>query len=118
MFTLLVSGSGNAIGNGEKIEIIKENFKTEVCNNMPNYPFLGMSAVAGATWKSGQLAVCGGYDPYFTYQECYTLENAMWTLRGNLHTARSYHGASNIGSSIWFTGGQGNCHQYGSPEWY
>ena len=34
MVTLLVSGSDS---RSEMIEIIKENFATEVCNNMPDY---------------------------------------------------------------------------------
>ena len=33
------------------------------------------------------------------------MDNGEWILSGNLQTARSNHGASNIGNSIWITGG-------------
>ena len=36
------------------------------------------------------------------------MNNGKWILSGKLQTARSYHGASNIGNSIWITGGYNN----------
>ena len=58
MVTLLVTGFPTS-GSG-RIEIIKENFKTEVCNQMQDYP-LEVFLAAGTHWKDGKLSICGGY---------------------------------------------------------
>ena len=57
MVTLLVTGDPRR-GSG-RIEIIKENFQTEVCNNMPKYP-IEVSNAAGSHWNDGKLSICGG----------------------------------------------------------
>ena len=102
MVTLLVtrwprSGSG-------RVEIIRENFKTKVCSQMPEYP-LEISTAAGSNWKDGKFSICGGAKYPNEYSQCYLMENGKWKLSGNLQTARRHHGASNIGNSIWITGG-------------
>ena len=74
MVTLLVTGFP-LTGSG-RIEIIKENFKTEVCNQMQDYP-LEVSAAAGSHWKDGKLSICGGYTGSYK-TECYTLDNGEW----------------------------------------
>ena len=51
MYTVLVTGHK---GNKERIEIIKEDFKTEVCNNTPKYPLKGLPYVLGRTETSTQ----------------------------------------------------------------
>ena len=94
-------------GGSDRIEIIKENHKTEVCKNMPKYP-IEVSSAAGSHWKDGKLSICGGYDGSRT-NNCYSLDNGQWKANiNNLKAERSVHGASNIGNNIWFTGGGGN----------
>ena len=104
MVTLLVTGDPRS-GSG-RIEIIKENFKTEVCNQMQDYP-LGVVSAAGSHWKDGKLSICGGNSGFSTYtNECYTLDNGEWKPTSqNLQIGRRRHGASNIGNNIWITGG-------------
>ena len=104
MVTLLVTGSPWS-GSG-RVEIIKENFKTKVCSLMPKYP-LEIDYGAGSNWKDGKFSICGGYDGSLV-SECYIMDNGKWILSGKLQTARSHHGASNIGNSIWITGGYNN----------
>ena len=105
MVTVLVTGYPQS-GKG-KIEIIKENFQTEVCNQMQQYP-LEVYDASGSTWKDGKLFICGGEDSSKKSQ-CYTLDNGVWQLNiENLQTARNAHGASNIGDVIWITGGVNN----------
>ena len=103
MVTVLVTGEYDS-ENREKIEIIKENFETEVCNNMPKYP-LEVSSAAGSIWKDGKLTICGGYNYPYYYSECYSLENGEWKLNSeNMQNRRDAHAASNIGNAIWITG--------------
>ena len=79
------------------MEVIKEDFKTEVCSNMPEYP-LEVYLAAGSMWKDGKLTICGGLSNSFR-SECYSLENGEWTSNSDkLKTARCKHGASNIGN--------------------
>ena len=112
MVTLLVTGFP-ASGSG-RIEIIKENFKTEVCNQMQDYP-LEVSKAAGTHWKDGKLSICGGWPSLTT--ECYTLDNGEWKPTSqNLQIGRSEHAASNIGNNIWITGGVGNGQRLSSTE--
>ena len=86
------------------MEVIKEDFKTEVCSNMPDYP-LEVYLAAGSMWKDGKLTICGGYSSGYRF-ECYSLENGEWTSNSDkLKTARRSHGASNIGNKIFITGG-------------
>ena len=101
MVTLLVTG-----GSG-RIEIIRENHKTEVCNNMPWYPNGGVSRAAGSTWNDGRLSICGGTVYQTTsMNNCYSLENGQWKEnKNNLKMGRHRHAASNIGTNIWFSGG-------------
>ena len=101
MVTLLVTGDGSG---RERIEIIKENFETEVCNNMPVYP-LDVWGASGSTWKNGKFSICGGY--YNGYKsDCYTMDKGEWQqIKNNLITARSGHRSSNIGNAIHITGG-------------
>ena len=102
MVTVLVTGFGSGTG---RIEIIKENFETKVCNNMPVYP-LDVYLASGSTWKDGKLSICGGYDNVTHKSECYTMNNGEWqSTKHNLQIARSYHGSSNIGNAIFITGG-------------
>ena len=102
MVTLLVTRFP-ASGSG-RIEIIKENFKTEVCNQMQDYP-LEVYVAAGTHWKDGKLSICGGYTGSDT-NECYTLDNGEWKPTSqNLQIERYSHAASNIGNNIWITGG-------------
>ena len=104
MVTLLVTGwkSGS-----ERIEIIKENFETEVCNNMPVYP-LDVYDASGSTWKNGKFSICGGYDGSII-SDCYTMDKGEWQqTKDNLITARRWHGSSNIGNAILITGGWNN----------
>ena len=109
MVTLLVNGHPWS-GRG-KIEIIKENCETKVCSQMPEYP-LEVNAVAGSNWKDGKLSICGGYNASYQVSECYLMKNRKWKLSGKLQTARSAHGASNIGNSIWITGGYNRAKVY------
>ena len=101
-------------GRGQ-IEIIMEDFKTEVCNQMQQYP-LEVESAAGSTWKDGKLSICGGVDGSRKSQ-CYTLNNGVWQLNiENLQTARNGHGASNIGDAIWITGGWSSNGRLASTE--
>ena len=101
MVTLLVTGFGSG---SERIEIVKENFKTEVCNNMPVYP-LDVSRASGSTWKNGKFSICGGYDNS-RKSDCYTMDKGEWQpTKDNLITARKSHGSSKIGNAILITGG-------------
>ena len=113
MVTALVTGW--PYDERRRVEIIKENFKTEVCFNMPEYPF-GVDRAAGGTWKNGEVSLCGGYDGDSYVQQCYSLKNSEWTTIGTLQEGISGHGASNIGSSIWLTGGKGNYVYLASTE--
>ena len=93
----------------QKIEIIKENFETEVCNNIQKYP-LNVRFQAGSTWDDGKITICGGWNwlrhhSFHDSDECYSLENGYWKLNSQkLQTGRSGHAASHIGHSIWITG--------------
>ena len=112
MVTVLVTGwhSGSGSGRG-RIEIIKENHKTEVCNNMPGYP-IEVYGAAGSLWKHGKLFICGGYDGSSILNNCYILDNGQWKANiNNLITERNVFAGSNIGNYIWFTGGF-NINQY------
>ena len=108
MVTLLVTGQPRS-GSG-RIEIIKENFETKVCSQMPEYP-LEVTAAAGSNWKDGKFTICGGYNAY-QVSECYLMKNRKWKFSGKLKTARSAHGASNIGNFIWITGGYNRAKMY------
>ena len=100
MVTLLLTG-WDTIGSG-RIEIIKDNFKTEVCNQMQDYP-LEVYQAAGTHWKDGKLSICGGFT---STTKCYTFDNGEWKPTSqNLQIGRSRLAASNIGNNIWFTGG-------------
>ena len=111
MVTLLVTGLPTS-GSG-RIEIIKENFKTEVCNQMQDYP-LEVYEAAGTHWKDGKLSICGGF-PYTN--ECYTLDNGEWKPTSqNLQIERYDHAASNIGNNIWITGGHDGSQILSSSE--
>jgi len=111
MVTLLVTGYPTT-GSGI-IEIIKENFKTEVCNQMQDYP-LEVYWAAGTHWKDGKLSICGG-NSYTT--ECYTLDNGEWKPTSqNLQIGRSEHAASNSGNNIWITGGLTGSQRLSSTE--
>ena len=101
----------------QKIEIIKENFKTEVCYNIQEYP-LNVHYQAGSAWDDGKVTVCGGWiwpqacpgnpncDPPDS-DKCYSLENGYWKLNSQkLQTGRTSLAASNIGNSIWITGNE------------
>ena len=106
MVTLLVTGDPTS-GSG-RIEIIKENFKTEVCNQMQDYP-LEVQEAAGSHWKNGKLSICGGFP---STSECYTLDNGEWKPTSqNLQIGKCCHAAFNIGNNIWFTGGFGTNNQ-------
>ena len=103
MVTLLVTGG---IGS-ERIEIIKDNFETEVCNNIPVFP-LDVYDASGSTWKNGKFSICGGWDKGYK-SDCYTMDNGEWQqTKDNLLTARYGHGSSNIGNAILITGGFGS----------
>ena len=113
MVTLIVTG-WPLCGS---IEIIKENHKTEVCNNMPEYP-LEVHAAAGSHWKDGKLSICGGHDGSATrISNCYSLDNGQWKAnKNNLETGRRSHRASNIGNNIMFSGGWNFNDQLSSTE--
>ena len=83
-------------------EIIKENFETEVCYNIPEYPLTVRHAAAGS-WDDGKVTVCGGWTWGPPVTECYSLENGEWKL-SNMQTSRFWHAASNVGNSVWITG--------------
>ena len=85
-----------------KIEIVKENFETEVCNNIPKYP-LPIHHAAASSWDDGKVTVCGGWTWGPPVTECYSLENGEWKL-SNMQTSRFWHAASNVGNSVWITG--------------
>ena len=93
-------------GGSRRIEIIRENHQTEVCNNMPWYP-IGVHKAAGSTWNDGRLSICGGTVYQTTsMNNCYSLENGQWKENNNnLKMGRHRHAASNIGTNIWFSGG-------------
>ena len=98
MVTVLLSGSG-------RMEIIKENNKTEVCNNIPEYP-INVFGAAGSYWKDGKLSICGGYTGSTAINNCFLLDNGQWKANiNNLKTRRNAYAASNIGSNIMFSGG-------------
>ena len=117
MVTVLITGLPKS-GSG-RMEVIKEDFKTEVCSNIPKYP-LKVEKAAGSMWKDGKLTICGGYrslsDDYRS--ECYSLENGEWILNSDqLKTARESHAASNIGNRIFITGGwNGQTYSLASTE--
>ena len=114
MVTLLITGS--PLVEGRRIEIVKENFKTQVCSQMPKYP-LAVGLAGGSIWKDGKFSICGGRDSSNKrYSKCYLMENGEWKLSGKLQTARIHHGASNIGNSIWITGGWSNNDRVASTE--
>ena len=100
----------------QKIEIIKENFQTEVCYNIQEYP-LNVHYQAGSAWDDGKVTVCGGWNclrngSCHDSDECYSLENGYWKLNSQkLQTGRSGLGASNIGNSIWITGNENQMSQ-------
>ena len=109
MVSVLVTGDPRS-GSG-RIEIIKENHKTEVCNNMPKYP-IEVKQAAGSHWKDGKLTICGGMTSSGSrIKNCYSMDNGQWKANtylsnpSNLKTGRSSQAASNIGNRIWFTGG-------------
>ena len=113
MYTILVTGHPKS-GSG-RIEIIKEDFKTKVCSNMPEYP-LEIFNAAGSMRKNGKLSLCGGYSGSYR-SECYTLENGKWTKNSdNLQSPRNGHGSSNIGNKIFMTGGVYNGQYLASTE--
>ena len=102
---------------GRRIEIIKENFKTEVCSQMQDYP-IEVVAAAGSHWKDGKLSICGGRESFPSIKsDCYTLDNGEWKPTSqNLQLGRDDHGASNVENNIWFTGGIGNFVMLSSTE--
>ena len=114
MVTMLVQGAANL---NERVEIIKENFIREgyglsPCNQKLDYPLKRLQAAAGSLWKNGKLTICGGATQNpgkpvtFKYRsECFSLENGEWSSGKNLLTSRYGHGSSNVGNSIWMTGG-------------
>ena len=80
MVTVLVTGAPRT-GSG-RIEIIKENNKTKVCQNGPEFP-LGVSTAVGSSWEDGKLSICSGYwqsPPTYIYEygDCYSLDNGQW----------------------------------------
>ena len=112
MVTVLVTGVG---AGSERIEIIKDNFETEVCNNMPVYP-LGVWGASGSTWKNGKFSICGGLGNGVK-SDCYTMDKGEWQpTKHNLITARGYHGSSNIGNAIFITGGWSSGPRLASTE--
>ena len=111
MVTLLVTGEHRLAG--KTVEIIKENFETEVCYNVQEYPFFVKSA-AGSSWDDGKVTICGGWDNWLelarirptSHNECYSLENGEWKLNiQKLKFGKLGLAASNLGNSIWITGG-------------
>ena len=80
MVTVLITGSPQS-GSG-RMEVIKEDFKTEVCSNMPDYP-LEVFVAAGSMWKDGKLTICGGRPSSGYRSKCYSLENGVWTLNSD-----------------------------------
>jgi len=103
MVTLLVTGLPNS-GRG-RMEIIKENGETKTCSISYDYP-LEVDGAAGSVWDDG-IVICGGrYDSGDKTTKCYTMKNGEWQLNSEkLQTARSSSGVSNIGNTIWVTGG-------------
>ena len=99
MVALVVTGK---YSEGRKVEIIKENFETEVCNNIPEYP-LRVRHSAASSWDDGKVTVCGGGTWLQVVAECYSLENGEWKL-SNMQTGRIWPAASNVGNSVWITG--------------
>ena len=104
MVALVVNGKARTEGR-EKIEIVKENFETEICNNIPEYP-LPVQGAAASSWDDGKVTVCGGWKWPIPghHSECYSLENGEWKLTAKLQEGKSGLAASNIGNSIWITG--------------
>ena len=97
MVTLVVTGDGST--DSQAVEIIKENFETEVCYNIPEFPLTVRNAAA-SSWDDGKVTVCGGASWVLgPVAECYSLENGEWKL-SNLQTGRYLHAASNIKNSI------------------
>ena len=99
MVALVVTGKYK---RSQKIEIIKENFETEVCDNIPEYP-LPVRHSAASSWDDGKVTVCGGRGGTWNTAECYSLENGEWKL-SNMQTGRIWPAASNVGNSVWITG--------------
>ena len=121
MITLLIDGiKRDPYRSG--VEIIEENFKTKVCSQIPENPFDLPYNAAGSSWKDGKISICGGdyWDSvdrlWRGRTECYFIVNGEWKFSGNLQTGRYDLGASNIGNSIWITGGV-NKFKYGSPSY-
>ena len=112
MVTLVVTGQ-HSTSRQQTVEIIKENFETEVCYNVQEYPFPVLSA-AGSSWDDGKVTICGGrvwslelarIRPT-SHNECYSLDNGEWKLNSQkLQIGRTALAASNLGNSIWITGG-------------
>jgi len=107
MVALVVTGIFGIVGR-QRVEIIKENFETEVCYKVQEYP-LPVSTAAGSRWDDGKVTVCGGWNWPNRHSECYSLENGEWKLNSQeLQKGRSGLAGSNIGNSIWITGGYGD----------
>ena len=112
MVTMLVTGD-NVVAKNKKIEIIKENFETQVCNNLPKYP-LNVEKAAGSLWKNGKFTICGGEvrDDGLDF-ECFSFENGKWqSTKDKLQSTKYGHGSSNIGNAIFLTGG------FNRFQWY
>ena len=109
MVTLLISGY-------EGIESIGENFKTKVCSQIPENPYTVPYTAKGSSWKDGKISICGGHDNidkvWIGRSECYFIVNGEWKFSGNLQTGRRAFGVSNIGNSIWITGGLGDAPEF------
>ena len=106
MVALVVNGMAGTEGR-QKIEIVKENFETEICNNIPEYP-LPVQGAAASSWDDGKVTVCGGWKWPIPghHSECYSLENGEWKLNiQKLQIGKLGLAASNLGNSIWITGG-------------
>ena len=104
MVALVVTGDYEMYDYSQrKIEIIKENFETEVCDNIPEYP-LPVRHSAASSWDDGKVTVCGGWKSPIRHSECYSLKNGEWRLTAKLQEGKSGLAASNIGNSIWITG--------------
>ena len=114
MVTLLITGFPKS-GRG-RIEIIKENFDTEVCTNIPEYS-LQVDNAAGSYWKDGKLLICGGNEGIKMKSECYIFKNGEWLSNiENLQTSRSLHGISNHEDFLWITGGKNGTQRLASTE--
>ena len=102
MVALVVTGGYDNDPGQKIVEIIKENFETEVCYNIPEYP-LYVRHAAASSWDDGKVTVCGGRGGTWNTAECYSLENGEWKL-SNMQTGRIWPAASNVGNSVWITG--------------